>query len=99
MTLKSFDTLLMCRSAKGDSSGCLLSILTGYRSIVPSILPTSPILGEIGLLQATTSSMTLFAHGEQEFVIVAGGGAVLVARQTSNVGPVRFNIWQFYAGW
>jgi len=54
-------------------------------------------LGEIGLLRATTSSMTLFAHGELEFVIVAGGGAVLVARQTlpSNVGPVRFNIWQF----
>jgi Protein of unknown function (DUF2806) len=52
-------------------------------------------LGEIGLLQATPSSMTLFAHGEQEFVIIAGGGAVLVARQTSNVGPVRFTIWQF----
>jgi len=59
--------------------------------------PVLAYLGEIGLLQATTSNMTFFTHGEPEFVFVAGDGAVLVVRQTppSNVGPVRLMVCNF----
>jgi hypothetical protein len=54
-------------------------------------------LGEIGLLQATTSSMTFFSRGEPEYVCVGGGNLVVVARQSppSNLGPIQFNIWQY----
>jgi Protein of unknown function (DUF2806) len=68
--------------------------LQKHRAVNFSILA---YLGEVGLLQATTSNMTFFTHGEPEFVFVGGGGAVLVVRQTppSNVGPVRLMVWQF----
>jgi hypothetical protein len=54
-------------------------------------------LGEIGLLQATTSSMTFFSRGEPEYVCVGGGNLVVVARQSppSNLGPIQFNILQY----